>query len=585
MSLAILSLSILLQFTAAGLALRLIMLTGRKRAWSLIATAMVLMGIGRCITLYRVVSGDLSLPPDLSAELVALAISLLLFAGVALIGPLFADSQKTHEALKESEARLRVFIDNVPSLVSLKDLTGKYLLVNKEYDIQFGFDPEKTEGKSTQNLFPPEVAEKFAQQEREVVETKSQITLEQEIPHPGGSRVHLCTKFPIMDSFGAVKAVGTISTDITEQRQTEMLMTRLGRIVEQSLNEIYAFDAKTFRFTQVNLGARDNLGYTMEELLELTPMDLKPAYTRKQFEDLIQPLRDGTQDKIVFETVHKRKDGSLYDVEVHLQLMAAEFPAVFVAIINDINDRKIAEEDRRQALIKAEEANQAKSEFLATISHELRTPLNAILGFTDILSNQYLGPLGDKKYIEYANDIHASGEHLLDLVNDLLDISAIETGNQSLNMEELSIEELVKDCSRIMKEQAHNKNIRFLTEIPGGLPPICGDRRAIKQIVLNLLSNAVKFTPEGQKVTISVRAGNGETSINVADTGIGIDEARLPGLTDPFVRAGQDPYLSKEGTGLGLAITKSLVELHDGSLEITSTPGKGTTVTVTFPNA
>ena len=255
-----------------------------------------------------------------------------------------------------------------------------------------------------------------------------------------------------------------------------------------------------------------------------------------------------------------------------------------VSVALDISERRQAEEDRRLALVDAEQANQAKSEFLATMSHEFRTPLNAILGFADILSHQYFGPPGEGKYREYAHDIHASGEHLLTLVNEILDLSAIEAGKQSLVKEKLSTEEVVKECKRIVENKARSSGIDLVTEVPKDLPPLYADKRASRQILLNLLSNAVKFTPEGGKVTVSVKTSKRETTLKIADTGKGIPAEKLPKLTDPFTREDTDPYLAEEGWGLGLTITKSLVELHDGTLDIKSKVGEGTTVTVMLPN-
>ncbi|NQU62281.1 MAG: HAMP domain-containing histidine kinase, partial [Rhodospirillales bacterium] len=229
------------------------------------------------------------------------------------------------------------------------------------------------------------------------------------------------------------------------------------------------------------------------------------------------------------------------------------------------------------------QANQAKSEFLANMSHDLRTPLNAILGFADFISNQYFGPVGDK-YQEYAEDIHSSGELLLSLVNDILDLSAIEAGKRSLAKENLSITDVVTECEKFIEEKAKSLGIDLIVEVPKDLPSLYADRRAIMQILLNLLSNAVKFTPEGGKVVLRATATNEHHTIEVSDTGTGIPDDKIATITDPFVRGETDPHQTQEGTGLGLTIVKSLVDLHDGELDIKSTVGKGTTVTVTLPN-
>jgi len=253
--------------------------------------------------------------------------------------------------------------------------------------------------------------------------------------------------------------------------------------------------------------------------------------------------------------------------------------SVSIDLTEQVQAQKIAD----TALQEAETANRAKSEFLAAMSHDLRTPLNAILGFADILSHQFFGPIGDKNK-EYADDIKSSGEHLLTLVNDILDLSAIEAGKQSLIKEKLPTEELVAECMKIDSEIAESKGIELEAKAPGGPSSLYADKRAVKQILLNLLSNAVKFTPEGGKVTVAAQASNLSMTLTVVDTGQGIPAEKIPILTDPFTRADSDPYLAEQGWGLGLTITKSLVDLHEGRLDIKSKVGKGATVTVTFPN-
>ncbi len=249
--------------------------------------------------------------------------------------------------------------------------------------------------------------------------------------------------------------------------------------------------------------------------------------------------------------------------------------------------RVIERDQTRKAVLKAkeesEQASRAKSEFLASMSHELRTPLNAILGFADILSHQYFGPIDDK-YREYAGDIYSSGEHLLTLVNEILDLSTIEAGKQSLVKDKLYAQEIIAECVRIVGEKAYNSGIKLITEVSDDLPPLYADRRATKQILINLLSNAVKFTPTGGKITVSAKASKRNMTLKITDTGRGIPAEKLPNLTDPFTQVDGDPYLAEKGWGLGLSITKSLIDLHDGTLDIKSEVGEGTTVTVTFPN-
>ncbi len=242
-------------------------------------------------------------------------------------------------------------------------------------------------------------------------------------------------------------------------------------------------------------------------------------------------------------------------------------------------------ENLKLAKLQAENANRAKSRFLAAMSHELRTPLNAVIGFSEIIKGQILGPGAIDRYTSYARDIHASGVHLLDLINDILDMSKIEAGRQELLEESIDFEEIVDTCERMLHARAKDGEVSIEVEIAPHLPLLLADRRAVKQVVLNLLTNAVKFTPAGGSVTM--RAGQDDTGalwLSVADTGCGISPDQLPHVFEPFRRAehGQTPT-AKEGTGLGLAICKGLMDGHGGRIEIDSKPGRGTTVTVTFP--
>ncbi|MFA5600087.1 MAG: ATP-binding protein [Phenylobacterium sp.] len=236
--------------------------------------------------------------------------------------------------------------------------------------------------------------------------------------------------------------------------------------------------------------------------------------------------------------------------------------------------------------LRAEAANKSKSEFLANMSHELRTPLNAINGFSEIMVSEMFGPLGDPRYKEYAQDILASGQHLLALINDILDMSKIEAGKMNLKFEPIALEEVVEDAARLIRNRADAAGLSLTLDLPE-LPEIEADYRAVKQVLLNLLSNAVKFTPRGGKITVNAeirRDHFGErVKVAVADTGIGIEAHDLARLATPFEQIESQHAKTQQGTGLGLALTKSLVEMHSGSLDIRSKPGEGTTVSFVLP--
>ena len=238
---------------------------------------------------------------------------------------------------------------------------------------------------------------------------------------------------------------------------------------------------------------------------------------------------------------------------------------------------KYAEEKTR-----AEEANQAKSKFLANMSHELRTPLNAIIGFSEIMEAAMFGPLGAEKYTEYSRDIRESGEYLLDVINDILDMSKIEAGGIRLTPEVVALEPVLADCLRVVSARAGEKHLRLDAKLDPDIQLIA-DRRAIKQIALNLLSNAVKFTPDGGAVTLRGRLRGGMITIAIADNGIGIPKDALRKLGRPFEQVESQLTKRHQGSGLGLAIAKSLAELHGGEMRIRSKLGQGTMVVVRLP--
>jgi two-component system cell cycle sensor histidine kinase PleC len=274
-------------------------------------------------------------------------------------------------------------------------------------------------------------------------------------------------------------------------------------------------------------------------------------------------------------TALKMHEEKLIDSERRLMATVADVRA---------SQQRLAELAEKYAVEKtrAEEANQAKSKFLANMSHELRTPLNAIIGFSEIMESGMFGPLGADKYNEYCSDIRSSGQYLLDVINDILDMAKIEAGRIRLDFEELDLHSLMAESLRVVAARAQDKQLELNAKISPELG-LRADRRAIKQIMLNLLSNAVKFTTAGGSVTVRARAADKCVVFAIADTGIGIDRESLARLGRPFEQVESQLTKSHHGSGLGLAIAKSLIELHGGRMNIRSAPGKGTVVIVRLP--
>jgi len=252
------------------------------------------------------------------------------------------------------------------------------------------------------------------------------------------------------------------------------------------------------------------------------------------------------------------------------------------AVLRDVTSFKKAEGELLAAKRQAEEASSQKSDFLAKISHEVRTPLNAIIGFAEVMMEERFGPMGNERYRSYARDIHTSGEHVISLVNDLLDLSKIEAGKLDLTFSSVNLNEVVQQSVSLMQPQASRDRIIMRMALAGGLPNVVADNRSMRQIVLNLLSNSIKFTQAGGQAIISTTLSErGEAVLRVRDTGVGMTERELTIAMEPFRQVASTTL---GGTGLGLPLTKALVEANRATFTIQSTKNSGTLVEVIFPS-
>ena len=318
-------------------------------------------------------------------------------------------------------------------------------------------------------------------------------------------------------------------------------------------------------------------GVRMEEMLDELAKSGRAHHLEN--DDLGKPATDPKAFEPSGRWLYRRADGRLLSVR---RLPIGN--EGYMAICSDLTAQKQHEDELVKAWEQAVIANRSKSEFLANVSHELRTPLNAIIGFSEVVERELFGPLGNERYVSYVRDIRNSGEHLLSLINDILDLSKIEAGRFQLRMEEVDCNEIAHSVARLIRPRTVEHGLTMKIDLPDRPVVLNADKRAVKQVLINLLSNAVKFTPENGTVTLASRPWHDGVEFVVSDTGIGIEEKDMHVALAPFGQIDSQFTRKYEGTGLGLPIVKGIVELHGGTLEIKSEPNQGTSVVVRFPN-
>lgn len=334
-----------------------------------------------------------------------------------------------------------------------------------------------------------------------------------------------------------------------------------------------------------NRSAQALFGYDAGELGALSLSDLLVPESHRPVLEHLERLarRDGVGSLGAgYEAIGRVRQGGL--VPLHITIGRIEDGEKLCAVLRDVTAWKRSEEELINARRAAEKASTAKSEFLAKISHEIRTPLNAIIGFSEVMMDERFGPIGSERYRQYLKDIHASGGHLISLLNDLLDLSKIEAGKLELTFVSVNLNDLVQQCVAIMQQQANRERVIIRTSLHGNLPQIVADARAMRQIMLNLLSNSIKFTGAGGQVIISTaQTDDHEVVLRVRDTGSGMSEKELQIALEPFRQVPTVAHWDAGGTGLGLPITKALAEANQAFFRITSRVDDGTLAEVIFP--
>jgi two-component system cell cycle sensor histidine kinase PleC len=398
-----------------------------------------------------------------------------------------------------------------------------------------------------------------------------------------------------------IRAIG-VSIDVSEERNSEARVTAAERRLRDAIDSIsgpFALWSKERRLILWNGGFAKTFGLDGSILHTGASYNVVSAAAAKsvksqqpdRYDELAQEIE--LDNGVWIQLVEREtSDGGLVSVGIDISplketeesIKRSERQMRSVVVELERSEHKASElaEKYRLERQRAEEASSAKSGFLANMSHELRTPLNAINGFSEIMVQQLYGPLGDRRYLTYATDILNSGKHLLDLINDVLDMAKLEAGKFKIYPKPMDLQETIEQSMRLVRGRAEEKNIALVGEL-NEAGDVTGDARAIKQIMINLLSNAIKFTPQNGKILIQVKNNLDTVIIRVIDNGIGISAEDLPRLARPFEQVENEHARANQGSGLGLALSRSFAQMHGGSLTIASEVGVGTMVIVSLP--
>jgi signal transduction histidine kinase len=405
---------------------------------------------------------------------------------------------------------------------------------------------------------------------------------------------------PLMPSAGHERDEFRVLTDSTNdilhaiaenlkiRTQTEDKLKRQNQIIEVTIENMelgVTMVNSDLEMTACNSRFREICGFPEEQFPVGTPLasffralSERGEYGLGDVEDQVQTRMELARQMVAHHFERTRPNGVVMEIRGR-----PLDDGGFVSTYEDISERKRDEIALLQAKEEAEIASRTKSDFLANVSHELRTPLNGIIGFSEIIEEEIFGPFGNDRYKSYVSDIKVAGHHLLDLINDILDVAKIEAGALNIVSEPVSVAAVIGSSLKLLNRQAAEKSQVLNVEVAKNLPQLLGDRLRLSQVVINLLSNAIKFTPDEGEISINAKLENGDLLISVRDSGIGIAQHEIERIFQPFQQIGQIHTRNHEGSGLGLALVRSLVELHDGTAHIESELGVGTTVTIRFP--
>ncbi len=465
------------------------------------------------------------------------------------------------------------------------------LSVNQKARDYFDKSEDKLIGECLVDILDVENAEHLSHAIEVAIKKKTPVTIQSLPTFPGNFQVPGFWINPVLNEQGEVYILDIIgqpsqADETSLQRERDDALMLLTSIFDVSEVGIIVTD-RNRRVIKLNDSFSRIYGWSKEDLLSTDVLEIIEESEREQavtnYEKFIQEgIRSSGEMRLI------RKDGTIANTLFTTATLELSHKRRFqVTTVMDITLRKQMEITLRQAKEQADAANQAKSTFLANMSHELRTPLNAIIGFSEMMLRETFGPLGHDKYAEYLNDVHMSAKHLLEIINEVLDMSKIEAGRVDMDESEIDLGKLVSSVTRMMASKAFSSGIEFREKAEKNLPLFFGDQRLIRQILINLVSNAVKYSKSSDIIETCVGlTKEGGLFIRVSDNGVGIPKERIRDVLEPFGQI-HDPEHAEpfHGTGLGLPLAKAMAELHGGKLDIASDTGKGAQITISFPEA
>lgn len=501
------------------------------------------------------------------------------------------ERERIYNTLERAERDNREIIDAVSDVIFEIDSRGSFVFISAAWQRITGFDPEQFFGQELFALLHQDdqehqrkTYEQFLKGRKEAYRSYTRLRISD-----GTFRaVELAMSMVRKDENNSTCVIGTI-TDVEERRRAERALGEAEKkyraIVENAASGIYQMTPEGI-YLSANPAMARILGYeSPDELLKQVKNANESLYLDgRERATFVKNLN--TKDTMHnFESRMSRKDGGVIWINENARAVRDETGSIlyFEGSVYDITERKNADIALREAKFHSDIANRAKSEFLANMSHELRTPLNAIIGFSEMIKNQVFGQIEQDSYREYAEDIHKSGNGLLRIINEILDISKIDAGNRQLNESTLSIERITKSALDLLAPKVDEGDVNVSVNLDG-VPEIVGEELALKQVFVNILSNAIKFTPKGGHVTVTNELdSSGQLRIAITDTGIGLNEDEIKKALSPFGQVDNDLARDNSGTGLGLTLADALMQLHGGALDLFSQKGIGTTVSLILP--